>query len=263
MTRRPGALRGNRLWIVKAGAETVIQKLYGARYGLPRRFLTALAGRKTGCGPKARRQAEAAGLALFTTHGFPVPRDRSAEFPSLASGSVLVMEFVAAPPLGDILRERLFDRGRRSELLRRFSAGWCARHRKALELPEPGLIEEHGTFDHVLVDGDRFVTIDLEQAFRPGQPVAPLIAKEVAGYLRSLWNRTSTGTFAADLEAIVAGYPDRELLRRAAEEYIGGQDRRPKLRWRLDAFLRKLGRRGEGKYAPLIALAGRLAREHG
>ncbi|MCU0724222.1 MAG: hypothetical protein MUE73_00300 [Planctomycetes bacterium] len=255
-------MRGNRLWVVPAEGGPVVQKLYGPRYGPIRRMLTALAGRKTGCAPEARRRTEACLLALFASHGFPVPRDRSAELPWLASDRVLVLEYVAAPPLGNILRERLFDRRRRDGLLGRFAAAWCARHRKALDLCEPRLVQEHGTFDHVLVDGDRFVTIDLEQGFRPGQRVAPLVAKEVAGYLRTLWNRTSREIFEADLRAIVSGYPERGILRSAAVEYVGGDGRRPKLRWRVDAILRKFGGRGAAKYAPLLALSRLLAREH-
>jgi len=252
---------GNRLWIVSTPAGPAIQKLYAPGRGLLRTalrcFLVGVARLKTGYGATARWRTEKRLLALWRTQGFDVPRDLSDRYPHLAPERVLLMELVAAPTLGNLLRQRLFDRSARSTLLRRFARVWGRRHRHAMDTAEAGLVQEHGTFDHVFAADDRFVHFDLEHAYRPRRNVAPIVAKEIAGYLRTLWRRTDPVTFSRDLDALVEGYPHPEILHAAAETYLRGG-----LVWRLDRLFRRIRRKRGGKYAPLRALAKLLrARE--
>ncbi len=258
-----GPVRGNRIWIAGEAGRPVLQKHYGARAGLlgsvARSLGTSLRRRKTGISPRARRRTEALLLELWRSRGLDVPRDLSAEHPGLSGERTLVLEFFRGAPLGNILRETRFDRTARSDLLRRFAASWGARHAIALSSGDARFVQEHGTFDHVLTDGVRFVTIDLEQGFLAGGPVMPLLAKEVAGYLRTLWQRTDEATFAGDLAALIAGYPDRAVLARAAEEYLASPSPFRRLLWRLDRALRRRRRSGDAKYAPLRALRAALS----
>jgi hypothetical protein len=107
----------------------------------------------------------------------------------------------------------------------------------------------------VIVAEDRLVTIDLEQAFRPRRDVLPLVAREIVAYVRSLAKKVDAAVFRADVEALVAGYPHRELLEAAVREYLHSPRPLRRLLWSLDRKLRRDRHRELGKYRSLEVLA--------
>ena len=91
---------------------------------------------------------------------------------------------------------------------------------EAVRRDDARLVQFHGGFMHLLVAGERIVAIDLEQAYLPGRPVAPRLAREVATCVRGLAGGREPAALRADLEALVAGFPDRALLAAAAERAL-------------------------------------------
>jgi len=233
-------LDGNRVWRVDTSRGTVLQKLYAERGGwlraCGREFFSSLRGAKTGTRAAARRATEARLLALWRQHGCDAPVDLSAEHPDLAGPHTLVMQFVPGPLLSDRLRDTALPPAARAALLSAFGAAWGRRHRLALQLREPALLQEHGTLQHVIVAGGpatpRFVTFDHENAFARAGDMEAHVAKEVASVLPSLYRsqprpdgkRLETGVkdaqFREDVKAVLAGYGEAELLRAACARYL-------------------------------------------
>lgn len=216
---------GNRLWILDTPRGRVVQKFYRRRgnacsEGL-RHLAARILGRKTGVTAAARRDTERALLARWRAAGVAVPADLTDAWPHIGGRCVAVLECVEGPLLIDRLRRRTrLPREERDPLLRRFAAAWKARHDRALADGDPSLVHEHGSLAHVIVHGERMVTFDLEQGYRPAQPVFPALAKEVAAVLRSLAVRLDEDTFRADLRTLVTAYGDDARLRAVAAWYL-------------------------------------------
>lgn len=242
----------------------VLQKHFGERgvwlHRWAREILTQLLGKKTSTLAAERCATERRLLALWAEAGLAAPRDLSAEHKDLAGPDTLVLEFVQGRLLTKVLTDASLDESARAAALQGFARGWCARHRLALERDEPAFVQEHGTLDHVLYDGERFVTLDLENAFRPVQPVLPLLCKEIAGYVRSLSRCQDEAGFQRDLATLVAAYPDTERLAAAADHYLANPSPWMRMMWSVDR--RRVQRRGKryGKYQVLESLRAALAR---
>lgn len=258
-----GRLDGNRSWRIETPKGPALQKLYcargGALGGLVRELLIALARTKTSARPRARRDTERRLLHLWRARGVDVPADWTDDLPQFGAPDVAVLEFVEdAVPLWDLVVRPGLDEERRADVLRRFAAAWGRRHAEALRTGDAGLVQEHGTIRHVLVAGDRLVWIDLEQAFLAREDVSPLLAKEVAGFLRSLWKRAGEERYRLDLAEIVPAYGDPTVLRAACDEYLRPRGARRVL-WAVDRALRN-ERRRRAKYGALEALDEELRR---
>jgi hypothetical protein len=263
-------LDGNRLWVVDTPRGRVLQKLYAERGGAlrcrVRDLLARLRGGKSGTRAAARRATERRLLALWRAAGCEVPRDLSDEHADLVNKRTLVLEWVEGPLLSRALREAGADRARRDALLERFGADCRRRHDLALQRGEPGLVQEHGGVQHVIVAGDagapRLVTFDLESAFAPRRDLLPLLAKEVAATLRSLAKAQGRdfeeGAFRADVRAFVRGYGERARLAACAAHYL-----RPRgftwVLWALDRALEEREEGEGGKYDVLSVLQEVLA----
>jgi len=170
------------------------------------------------------------------------------------------MEEVRGRLLLDVLADGSIDREQRASLLRRFVVEWSRRHAEAVRRGDRRLAQKHGTFAHVFVDGDRFVTFDLEVAHRRGSPVARCVGREIICYLRSLDRRFPPEEADAWMGIVAAAYPDKALLKDAALNLL--HNRNPLLR-ALHAAARRLqsaGRSRGGKYSTARRLAAALQR---
>ena len=256
----PGDVRlvGNRIWLARTADGTVIQKLYaphdhGPRYWA-RLLLERLGARKTPTTVRARWRTERELLRVWRAAGCDVPQDLSERHPALVHGPVTILERVEGPLLGHVLGSGRLSEQERVDLLTRFAAAWGRRHRLAIEQRDARLVQEHGTFLHVIMAPGRLVTIDLEQAYHPRRDVRPLVTREIVAYVRSLAKRVDEARLAADLRILVAAYPDRSLLEAAVREYVDS----PRLVWRLDRRLRRDRGRALGKYGALALLRAAL-----
>jgi len=256
--------RGNQIWPVPTVDGPVLQKLYAARDAGPahwfRLLIERIARQKTPTTAAARWRTERTLLAAWREAGCDVPEDVSPCHPAYVHGYVTLLEYVDGKILGKLLASEAPSRERRDDLLRRFSAAWGMRHGRALDTNDVRLIQEHGTFLHVIVAGDRLVTLDLEQSFLPRRDLVPLIAKEIVAYLRSLAKGADPAVFRADVAAIVSTYPRRDLLDATVREYLDNPNPLRRIVWSIDRRRRKGGRR-LGKYAALEILRDVLVTE--
>lgn len=265
--RTPDPSLGNRSWRIDTPSGPVLQKLYRERSGLlvawVRDLLIRGMGVKTPASPAARRATERRLVAAWRAAGFDVPEDRTDRHPEYGAPDVALFEFVEGTTLHDLLVRPEFRGAVRRTTLERFAADWGRRHAEALARTDASLLQEHGSVRHVIVAGPRLVTIDLEQAFLPRRDLRPLVAKEVASTLRSLWKRVGPERFDADLAAVVAGYPDPAILRAAADEYLAPRTLARRILWAADRRMRaSRGGRDRAKYGPLEALRAELERVH-
>lgn len=256
--RHATRLDGNRIWRVSTPEGTVLQKLYAERGGWlqawGRELTTRLVGAKTSTRAAGRRATEARLLALWREAGLDVPADLSAAHPELVNERTLVLEDVPGTLLSEALADPALPAARREELLRRFAGACRARHDRALSRGEAGLIQEHGSVQHVIVSGERLVTFDLENAFRPRRELRPLLAKELASVLRSLARLGDEQRFRADLAVFVAGYGDVGRLREAARHYLQPTSLLWRVVWAVDRRHDERRDRRHGKYRVLRAL---------
>lgn len=217
-----GSGRGNVIAFVQTERGPVVTKRY-----LPRRGRLAEAGRRLGTslrpksspGASGRRATERRVLAAWRRAGFDVPAELSAQHPRLAGDDVLVLEALDGPTLWDRLAEQR-DRAGRDAWLTRFARTWGRRHAKAFASGDPAFLQEHGSFRHVLLHGERLVTIDLEQVYLPGAHIPSLLLKEVLGYLRSVQPHDGGRWLDGDVRTLLRAYDDPARLVHAADELL-------------------------------------------
>ncbi len=216
---------GNRLWRVETPSGPVLQKYYRGKAGPLRDawrgwMSRVIRGATSVSAARARWQTEGETLALWRESGIDVPRDLTAENPRLAGECVRILEWIGGKPLTRLLAAPTPDRAARDALLSRAAAAWGRRHVLAVQRRDPRLVQFHAGFMHLLVAGERIVAIDLEQAYLPGRPVLPLLAREVAACVRSLAKCGDEATLRADLAVLARAHPDPALLRAAVGEAL-------------------------------------------
>jgi hypothetical protein len=235
---------GNRIWrVALPEGGSVILKLHRRRKSRARslgRWLgTALLARKTAPDATSRCRTEERLLRSWREAGLDVPAVHDPAEVGLAPGPALLLEDLQGDVLQDLLT--LLPAEERADVLQRVGAAWSARHRLALERSDPGFIMEHASLAHVMVVGERLVTFDLEQAWRPGQPVLPLLAKELAASLRSLAKTVGEHDFERDLGDVVQGYGAPEQLGAIVREGLAPGSPMRRLVW---AWTARRARRG-------------------
>ena len=184
---------------------------------------------KRGTGAAERAATEEECLKLWRAEGCDVPALLDRPIPEEITEPALWLEYCPGPTLDRALNEEPESDVRWIE---RLAEAHAARHRRALELKNALLLQEHATIVHTLVSGDRLVTIDFENGYRPTFPTDIAITHELAGTLRSFFRRV-TGGGDAPFERFVEAYPEREQLREAALRGVEGGSVAARLkRWR-------------------------------
>lgn len=214
------APRGNERHLDESTGTPRLLKIYRRRHSRVRESLAQLSHfafeGKRGVSPEQRRETELQALTIWNREGFAVPRVLDAPLPP---GEVsLWLEYIRGFRLYDVTHDPLVPQSRKEELSRQLGREHGQRHARALELNEPLLLHEHATTKHVLVSGERLVTIDLEGGYAPGYSVINAIGRELAGFLRSLWPYDLDRCFDSPLTTLyIEGYGDRKLLERAGK----------------------------------------------
>jgi hypothetical protein len=125
----------------------------------------------------------------------------------------LTLEYVEGPTLKNFFRDPDISSGQKRRVFRRFLPNWGRRHFLAVQSDDRHLIQEHASFKHVLLSNDgRLVTFDFEEVFTERYPLAFLIAREIAGYLRSLYRVSSAADFDAYLDILLDHYRPAAFL---------------------------------------------------
>ena len=256
---------GNRIWRIDTPAGPAVQKLYRERRGhlrgLCTRVLERALRRKSSSAPRSRCETERRLLSLWAEAGIDVPAPIASGHSALHGGDQLLLEFVDGATLASLLAGAELRRLQRDELLTRFAATWCHRHRLALQTGDARFVHEHGSFQHVLVAGERLVTIDLERAFRQRR-ILPLVSKEIAGYLRSLFKRVDLETYRWDVAMLARGYGATRILAAAVNEYLHNPSRVRRWIWAADRLRHTLRRGVAPKYQALEVLEQVLRDRH-
>jgi tRNA A-37 threonylcarbamoyl transferase component Bud32 len=258
-----GSKRGsgmNAVWRIRYRENTIILKTYDSRRNPVAAILTEFGNLLTGLtsySAEARCQTERACLLAWAEAGFQVPAlvdfHPSAPLPVF----FLAMEDIKGRLLLDVLADQTVGMEQRTESLARFTAEWASRHAEAMRRGDAWLLQEHGSFGHVFVDGKRFVTFDLEVAYRKRRNVELLVCREIIAYLRSIGRRFPVAEADAWFGVIAAAYPDKSSLRKAAGELLESVS--PVRRaWHRLARLSSAARHPNSKYGIARRLAATL-----
>jgi hypothetical protein len=217
---------GNALYLDRgAGLVLKVYRSRRGRAGAWRELLRSIGHQllegKRGTAPRDRQRTEALVLRLWAAHGFDVPAVAERPTPPGLAEPCLWLEYCPGPTLDRALADPELPLERARALVARLAVDQARRHRKGIAIGEPLLFLEHPTIVHVLASGERLVTIDFENAWWRRFPVEEALARELAGTLRSIHRRIPERAEAL-FAAYVDVYPDRELLRRAAAQTLGG-----------------------------------------
>lgn len=205
---------------------TWILKQYRRRWPRLQEFTEAIVARwvlgLTGGSARARHAAEKRSLELWSAEGFDVLRRIDAPIPAEIRDPAIWLEYCPGRTLAEILIDEGVPWSEKTALLGRLGGELRRRHRRALELEEPMLIQKHGTLQHVLLFEQRMITIDLEGAYRPGFPMREALTRELSGYLRSL-AKSAPGQVDEAFRCLIEAYGDRDRLREIADWGVHGK----------------------------------------
>lgn len=216
---------GNLLYYFPHEQPPLVLKVYRPRRSRLREGLKNFSERilegKRGATAAIRCATEKLNLELWTREGFDVIPHFERPLPPGISRPALWLGYCEAPLLSEALMDHRRPMDTKLALVESLGRALSCRHSRAMELNEPLLVHEHGQIKHFFVVGDRLVAFDLEHGFKPGYPVIKAVARELAGIATSLAraNQAAPGGF---LQAFVAGYSNKPLLKQAVHEAIHG-----------------------------------------
>jgi len=182
----------NRAWLMEEGGQRWLVKHY------------------VGDAAEARRDCEARRLGIWNRHGFRVPKIEDFRVTELEGKPYLVMEFIEAPTLQEVLKDSLQPLNDRLQWLRSIVAENRRRHDLTVKLQESDLLHHDPNTSNVLCPPNSSCCfIDFEGAVAGWQ--AGFIAIEIAKLFR--WAARDLGR--REIEAVAA------LI---VEAYVGRED---------------------------------------
>ncbi len=205
----------NAVWKLHLPDGPLILKTFSSRRSPGKTLLTHAGNRLGGRSSytaRGRQRTETTNLALWKDAGLDVPRLLPPPPGLNLPLPHVCMEFLEGQPLSGFLANDSLPLPQRDDILIRFLHSWAARHALALDRQDPRLVQEHGSFEHVMWTGSRLVTFDLEVSFLPSRPVLPCLVDEICGYLRSLFRLLPDPLARHYFELIVQHYPRRDFL---------------------------------------------------
>lgn len=218
----------HRVLKVDVDGRPVVIKIYGLKRSrfeaVLRHFGSLVLVGKSSISAVGRCRTERDTLELWRHEGFDVPAVAALGASVLAAAGVtgrnpwLALEWVPGPALGKMVMRDDLALGRKEEIIAEFARACAARHARTIALDEPRLLCEHPTFEHVIVSDGRFVFFDFEIVFTGRCCLETLIARELAGFVRSLL-RMAGGDFTPLLRALVAAYPETGRFVRVRDDF--------------------------------------------
>lgn len=247
---------GNLMYKVTDPDATYLLKLYRRRWdrlqSLVEPWFARYLHRRTSGGPHARFESERDNINLWAHEGFDVCRLFDRPLPAGLEGPGLWMEYCPGRSLTSVLQDGSVSWDEKVEQLSAMAGEMSRRHARAVATGERRLLQKHGTADHILLFKDRRITIDLEGAFLPGYRMEEALVRELSGYLRSL--RVLGERLDDGIDAFIAAYPERDLLRGAVSWGLHGTS----LSRRLTRFQDQRRRGAHSKTRLLARLKDRL-----
>jgi hypothetical protein len=218
--------RSNLMMRVPTEEGDLVLKLYRRRRSVFNQALAnfsaaVIEGRRSPA-PQSRSKTEHLCLDLWARYGFDVFRRIDRPLPDGVEPPGLWLEYCSGRTLKDLLLDAKLEWPVKQAEIRRLAGMLRHRHRKALDLDEILLVQEHPGAKHVFLSGDRMITFDLEGAFQSRFPLREALTQDLAGYLRSIL-RLAFEHLEDALEGFVEGYQDRELLWELAHWGVHGR----------------------------------------
>ena len=246
----------NAVWKLRLPDGPAILKTFSARRTPWQTLLTHVGNRlggRTSYTARGRQLTETTNLSLWRDAGLDVPHLLPPP-PGLNLPLPLVcMEFLAGVTLASYLADETIPLPDRNAVLVRFLSAWAARHALADERQDPRLVQEHGSFEHVMWTGTRLVTFDLEVSFLPHRPLRPCLVDEICGYLRSLFRLLPDPLARHFFELVVQQYPRPDFLMEIPRRLLHNPDPFARLLHAFDRrWLRKPGKWNKYRIAELL-----------
>jgi hypothetical protein len=214
-SRRGGGNHG--VFLINSSQNQWVVKCYDHKRDMLQRLLSGLENQFTGrsaLDPRSRFRTEKETLKTWRHNGFDVFRQSNGPPPISIRFPHIVFEYVAGRTLKEYFLDPSIEKIEKLVTLKRFVPEWCRRHRLALETGNHRLIQERATFQHVFMSAadERLIYFDFEIVYTSRHRLPGILAREIAGYLRSLYTAVPPDDYGDYLETIADAYPYREYL---------------------------------------------------
>jgi hypothetical protein len=230
------------VFLLKSPQNQWVVKIYHHKRGPLQRFFSGLenyfAGRSP-LDPRARFSTEKKTLDIWQENGFEVFRRLSRapsvtiDFPHLA------FEFVCGRTLKEYFLDSAIGKADKLNTFERFLPEWSRRHAVALKTRNHYLIQERATLQHVFMSAEdgRLIYYDFEIVYTPRHSLPAIIAREIAGYIRSLFSVVPRDDFNDYLNILIRDYPHRDFLHYPYDYFFRHPNRLLRLIYSLDRQL--------------------------
>ena len=214
-SKRGGGRHG--VFLIKSPQKQWVIKIYQHKRSPVQRIFSGLENFFTGrspLDPQTRCNTESKTLDIWQENGFDVFRRVRESPPVSIDFPHLVFEYVAGRTLKEYFLDPHIAKADKLHTLKRFLPEWSRRHALALDTGNHHLIQERATFQHVFLSGadDRLIVYDFEVVFTSRHSLPAIIAREIAGYIRSLFSAVPPEDFYDYLDVLIRDYPRRDLL---------------------------------------------------
>jgi hypothetical protein len=213
----------NAVWKIRIDNQPAVLKTYASRRGPAQTFLSNIEHLLTGRTPyaaAARQRTERENLAAWRQLGLDVPRIIDHPFDPPIPLPHLCMEYVEGRRIPELLADPQVPPEEKDRAFERFVKAWEARHAAAEARRDPRLVQEHATLDHVMIGGSRVVTFDLEVSYTSPEDVRSLVAREIGGYVLSLFKKLPEPQAGHFLELLLTAYPAPSRLDATVTEFL-------------------------------------------
>jgi hypothetical protein len=199
--------------------------------------------------PQSRFRTESETLKTWRENEFDVFRQSNDLPPIAIDFPHLVFEYVPGRTLKEYFLDPDVGKADKLRTLKRFVPEWGRRHRLALETDNHRLIQERATFQHVFLSAadERLIYFDFEIVYTPRHSLPGILAREIAGYLRSLFTAVPPGDYRTYLDTLIRAYPQREFLQYPYDYFFNHPNRLLRFAFGIDRQLPR-NRRPHSKY---------------
>jgi len=214
-SKRGGGRHG--VFLIKSPQKQWVIKIYQHKRGPVQRIFSGLENYFTGrssLDPRTRFCTESKTLDIWQENGFDVFRRLKEPPPVSIDFPHLVFEYVPGRTVKEYFLDPQIAKAHKLHTLKRFLPEWSRRHALALDTGNHHLIQERATFQHVFLSAanERLIAYDFEVVFTPRHSLPAIIAREIAGYIRSLFSAVPPEDFTDYLDVVFREYPRRDLL---------------------------------------------------
>jgi hypothetical protein len=240
------------VFLLKSSQNQWVVKIYHHKRGPLQRFFSGLENYITGrspLDPRSRFSTEKKTLNIWQENGFDVFRRSNQSPPVSIDFPHLVFEYVSGRTLKEYFLDSAIGKAEKLNTFKRFIPDWSRRHALAFETRNHYLIQERATLQHVFMsaEDDRLIYYDFEIVFTPRHSLPAIIAREIAGYIRSLFSVVPKDDFNDYLDILIREYPHQEFLHYPYDYFFQHPNRLLRLLYSIDRQ-RSRNRRPHSKY---------------